>query len=523
MKRFLLALASSFLLFPAISSADYLQPVSYPDGSRYSCSTAPIKVYPGQNLNLLRFVATCPNAKKISGSGPASPEGSGYITRFAPGMVELLRGGKTRTPRVDDLHLHHAVWLKGGSQPYFAVGEEKTIVSLPEGYGVPVNASDTWGFNYMIHSLRATSGRKVRVLWQIDWVPAAASLKDTRVRWLDVAGAPQVYPVFDAERKFDLDADGKFVFPDDASSPSHEEHDKISPSREWTIGEDTTLVFAAGHLHPGGLYNDLWVQRGSEVRNIFRSDAHFFSPQTAVSWDISMEATPRSWRVNLQAGDRVFTDVTYDVSKASWYEAMGIVPLAFSQGHDPSGVDPFAGNVSPDGVLTHGRLKENIDINAGGATGLTSPARLKIGKRYPARVSIRSFLYSPGGFSAQRGFPASMMRPPLVSSPLEFKNYDALAAMTQEEQAWHTITSCKLPCTRGSGIGYPLADGRFDSGQLGYGQTNLSGLFSGSYGYLNGEVTTASSTWQTPDLAKGTYAYFCRIHPFMRGSFKVAN
>ena len=29
-------------------------------------------------------------------------------------------------------------------------------------------------------------------------------------------------------------------------------------------------------------------------------------------------------------------------------------------------------------------------------------------------------------------------------------------------------------------------------------------------------------TWQTPkNLPVGTYTYFCRIHPFMRGAFRV--
>ena len=38
---------------------------------------------------------------------------------------------------------------------------------------------------------------------------------------------------------------------------------------------------------------------------------------------------------------------------------------------------------------------------------------------------------------------------------------------------FHTITACKAPCNRGSGIGFPLANGRglFDSGELGYGPT----------------------------------------------------
>lgn len=523
MRKTLLLLTLA-LAFPSLAQAeDYLQPVSYPETTTYSCRTSPILVYPGQNLNLLRLVSTCPNASKVSGPGPSQPSGSGYITSFAPSMVEILPGGRETTPSVTDLHLHHAVWLKNYSSPYFAVGEEKTIVSLPEGYGIPASASESWAFNYMIHSLRASEGRRVAVTWEIDWVPQAErTLKTAFVRWLDVAGAPQVYPVFDAERKFDVNGDGKFVFPDDASAEGHEENSKISGERQWTVPSDTTLVFAAGHVHPGGLWNDLFVERGGNVVKLFRSKTHFFSEPTAVSWDIAMEATPRDWIINLSAGDRVFTSATYDVSRASWFEGMGIIPLAFAAGHSPSGIDPFSEPPPADsGVLTHGRLPENIDTGAGAALGLPSPARLRTGRKYPKQISMRSFLYAPGGFSASRRFPVSLMRPPLVRTPLLFRNFDALAAMTQEQQVWHTVTSCRQPCNKDSGVSYPLADGRFDSGQMGFGINNISPAFSGGYGYLNGNVTTGSSTWRTPKLSKGNYSYFCRIHPFMRGSFRV--
>ena len=33
---------------------------------------------------------------------------------------------------------------------------------------------------------------------------------------------------------------------------------------------------------------------------------------------------------------------------------------------------------------------------------------------------------------------------------------------------------------------------------------------------------TGALEWTTPDdLDPGTYTYFCRIHPFMRGAFRV--
>ena len=68
--------------------------------------------------------------------------------------------------------------------------------------------------------------------------------------------------------------------------------------------------------------------------------------------------------------------------------------------------------------------------------------------------------------------------------------------------------SCKAPCNQSTGIAYPLADGLviFDSGQLGNA----------------GPPTAGRTTWSIPtNLPAGTYTYFCRIHPMMRGAFRV--
>ena len=167
--------------------------------------------------------------------------------------------------------------------------------------------------------------------------------------------------------------------------------------------------------------------------------------------------------------------------------------------------------------FTHGQLPENIDDNAGKDLGLKNPAKLKSGKLIKSRsLNIKSFLFQGGGYSAYPDFPASAMRPGLIrpGQQLTFVNQDALPGTPDAVQAWHSVTSCKLPCNKGSGIGYPLADGRFDSGQLGFGTAR--------YPNRNEEVTTGSNQWTAPKLGRGTYAYFCRIHPFMRGSFRVA-
>ena len=69
------------------------------------------------------------------------------------------------------------------------------------------------------------------------------------------------------------------------------------------------------------------------------------------------------------------------------------------------------------------------------------------------------------------------------------------------------MTSCQNPCGLNTGISYPLANGAgdFDSGQLGI-----------------GDPGNGSLDWSTPEgLKPGIYTYYCRIHPFMRGVFRV--
>ena len=76
---------------------------------------------------------------------------------------------------------------------------------------------------------------------------------------------------------------------------------------------------------------------------------------------------------------------------------------------------------------------------------------------------------------------------------------------------FHTVTACRAPCNKSVGIAYPLADGAvdFDSGELGFGPQGFT-------------AAANVDRWSTPtDLPAGTYTYFCRVHPFMRGAFRV--
>jgi plastocyanin len=255
-----------------------------------------------------------------------------------------------------------------------------------------------------------------------------------------------------------------------------------------------------------------------------------------------MTVSKPSWRVAIRKGDVLSTNATYDTTRASWYESMGIMVVGITDGPQ-GGVDPFAEPADTRGVLSHGRLPENIEPEAVGEPnpGLANPIRLRRGP-YVDRVEIRNFAFGQGDLSRRgtAGRPASVRQ----GEQLTFVNSDSPLAYR-----FHTITACKAPCNRTGGIRYPLADGPtvFDSGQLGFGPVmNTSGIFQGGAqgtpitavtgpivnrarcaktgGVLDlvGTGCMGRTTWKTPrTLTPGTYAYFCRIHPFMRGAFRV--
>jgi plastocyanin len=171
------------------------------------------------------------------------------------------------------------------------------------------------------------------------------------------------------------------------------------------------------------------------------------------------------------------------------------------------GADPFQQAVDTPGVLTHGHLPEN-DHHGGGPFDFPDARSLADGAR-TASVAVRGYLYGRGDLSAT----SRNGRPPVVHAggTLTFKNLDATRAISARRSAYHTITACRAPCNRGTGIAYPRADAavQFDSGELGFGPAGAT-------------PAANRNTWKTPkNLKPGTYTYFCRIHPFMRGAFRV--
>jgi plastocyanin len=442
-------------------------------------SYGPLDIKPGQNI-----IET--NPYRIP-----QPEEDGWVVGFRPNLK--LANGKV--PPVDVLHLHHGVWATANRfdatappfpERFIAAGEEKTALELPAGYGYRYDANDRWYLNYMIHNLTAKPF-KVSITYDVDFVPAtspkAATMKDVHPIWLDVENG-KIYPVFDALKG--SGTDGKYTYPDDDPNARR--------VNSYTLPNDGVLVKTFGHLHPGGLYDTFSVARGDRTKTIFTSKAKYYEPAGAVSWDVSMGTTPDDWDVAVKAGDTLSISTTYDTRKASWYESMGLGVVWMYDG--PGGHDPFTQKIDQRGVLTHGHLPEN-DNHGGTATNLADPRETASGP-LETTIPIGSFEYGAGDLGAKGKIPTVN-----EGQSITFDNFDA-----GDQNVWHSITACKAPCTASTGIAYPLADAdvQFDSGQLG----------------SAGAPTSGSETWSTPaDLAPGTYTYFCRVHPFMRGAFRV--
>jgi plastocyanin len=446
----------------------------------------PFQVVPGQNEIGNRIFAE-------------KPQVDGWITRIRPDLIYT----NGRVPGVDVIHLHHGVWLNlsrqdatsGGVFPerFFAAGEEKTILTLPKGYGYQYRASDSWLLNHMIHNLTPVP-TEVYMVYEIDFIPstspAARGLRPVRPVWMDVENGSG-YPVFDVRKG--AGSRGRFTYPSDARRA----YAGRERANEWEVDRGGVLVATAGHLHPGGLRNDLYVRRRGRRAHLFRSKAQYFEPAGAVSWDVAMTATPKDWRVRLKPGDVLSTTATYDSSRAAWWESMGIMVAYMADGGP--GRNPFKQRVNFPGRPTHGHLREN-DNHGGGRARLPNPVRLRDGVTVDGPLDVLGFKFTLGDLS----LPGAAGRPPVVrrGQSITFRNVDDPKAV------YHSITSCKPPCNRATGIAYPIADGpvQFESGTLGSAVP----------------PTTGRLEWQTPrNLDRGTYTYFCRIHPFMRGAFRV--
>jgi len=517
---------------------------------RLKFAFGPIVVKPGQNDVLVQPITI------------EKPAYDGYLVRFKPDLVRV----DGSVPPIEEVHLHHGTWLNilspyAGTVPFAASGEEKTIADIPRGYGFPIAGTDTWQMLYMVHNLRPNPD-VVWITYDIDYIPKAVAegtlnLKPAYPVWLDVRQGSG-YPVMNVQRGFPqapavpangpgtctwplencaaFDPWGGQTYHQGGTQTSYSNNDWQLPADGQSLGKigafhGGTLIGLGGHLHPGGLFDTIELVRNGEAKKVFVSEAKYWDGKTN-SWDMSMTVTgyPR-WAIKVNPGDILRINATYDTTIQSTYENMGIAigllaPDDANGSTVPGALDPFAtcvqfndsttdiASCGPAGVIclkgepTHGHLAEANNKGGPDGSALSSSSDNPI-----QQVSIAAFQFLGGdqGTTGPTGMP-----PVKPGQTLNFVNLDAAADI------YHTVTSCKYPCNGATGIAYPLGNGAsdlgslvdFDSNELGYGPPVIG-------------PAKNSITWGLPVTAENgfqvghTYTYFCRIHPFMRGAFKV--
>ncbi len=342
-----------------------------------------------------------------------------------------------------------------------------------------------------------------------------------------------------------------------------------------------TLVGIGGHLHPGGLRVEVDMVRcldgagaevapvgsgistwsgkkcgpgtSEDVRRVFTSDAVYFDRDGGrpLSWDFSMTVAGLPWwKVNLKNSHMLRIRSIHETEMASWYEGMGIAvayvwpgKLAGADAFDPStrivndvpaaqcraeivSTFPFPADangaplICARGNITHGPLPEAGNLGDRGMTEWQPAADLPV----TDTIHMGGFTYAPGDLATAEtaGLPAVKR-----TAPLTFVNEDAAANI------FHTATACAYPCNGAYTLSYPRAD-------FGYGKASLAPP--GEKPYVQWDSANlgvvpdplgigpskGAATWtMTPaqyGLGAGDIAtYFCRIHPAMRGAFRVVD
>lgn len=465
----------------------------------------------------------------------------GYAVGFEPSVVGV--DGEPLSSHV--IHIHHAhwYWLDPERADYhrwiYGTGEERTQGSfLPRArhdprfgkglrYGVELKQGDRLGFLSMLHN-KSAEAQTVYLRVRIEYVYGTHdSIADAK-KW----DFHNLFPTL-VGSTFNVPRTGSiYNFPVDATEdtigPHSNYHNPIGGTKVVPgVGQvvkvpfSGTVVAAAGHMHPGG--REVVVSNLGSADNPCPDDGDEFPGVTAVrsrniprggvfgSEEFQMGVTQDGWRMYVNKGDRLVVNGVYDGRRFGFPDAMSYFGFYTDTTEKPApsqactvellndataSRDEVARTVTNQKWMMHHPLETCTDCDerqgapeAGPATNL---------------VHIAGFQYLPGN-GGMEGQPAG---PPVVQKgdELTFVNEDYAVAAVR-----HSVTSCRAPCNGEYVANYPLWDGEFHSGALGY-------MWEETYVNARSEPTW---TLDTSELEPGWHTYFCQLHPWMRGSFIV--
>jgi plastocyanin len=464
------------------------------------------------------------------------PVAEGFVLSIEP---RLRYASDLSAPGHQHAHIHHAHWLRvdpgnkqdmytgGLTQWLWGTGDEETRADArrqsdaePGGpvYGGYTRPGHVEPVIYMIHNKTSQPMNAYIVLDVVFAHGSEAQLEQATGR--DYRSPIGV--IFG--RTFDV--------PRVAGGPGEFETARDDPRGpiEWTSTLTGTIVGTGGHLHPGG--KAVTIENLGPAPNpcprtrfskyggttLFRSEAvHRTAP---LSEDFQMTIPRGGWRAPVRKGDRLRISGAYENRDHAWYAVMSHAGVYVDVEQPPRGrCKPYLvgregrkafHRKAPD--LTKGVLNRDWrgapDAVCGSGAGHSAhhdggPCERPEPDTGPGLdtsvVTIENFAYTPGGrgLSGALGAPARVKR----GQSLTFVNAD------QGADIRHTVTTCPWPCNGPYVSNYPTADGRWDSGTLGWDLVD------------GGSPIPFART--PSDLPVGKYAYFCRTHPFMRGAFEV--
>ena len=514
--------------------------------SKYNFWFGPYTIPPGHDLNRIDVDV---------------PVANGLVTWAEPHVV---RASDLVEPSHQEMHLHHSHWfaVDPGNQEdtyfghnaewIFGNGDEETRADFElrsaakhhgPVYGQYISAEDPQLMIYMVHN-KTAQAQVVYVTLKVHFIHGTLEELNALDRrpYHDVRGV-LFGRTYDVPRK----KHGRGVYEtarDDPDGPI-----------EWTSTVNGTIIGTGGHLHPGGMR--VVVENYGSKEDPCRDDGRGYGGTTllasdavfrnaAYSEDFQMEVSDPRWRAPIHKGDRIRISGTYENAKHSWYEVMthegmyidtkqkpkrGCRPYLLGQSRKPPrgeklrkvrGVPKlrFKSNTAPPTGRRHGWIdpaegvvnrkwgEEHDKFCGKGWDGPPCERPLREeqasgGLPNTAGVHIADFLYAPGdrALSGPAGAPVQVEK----GTSLTFVNEDAGLGIR------HTVTTCAWPCNGPYVANYPLADGVWDSGILSLGLDPIDEQI--------GAPRLSASTPRT--LPVGKYAYFCRIHPWMRGAFEV--
>jgi polyvinyl alcohol dehydrogenase (cytochrome) len=462
------------------------------------------------------------------------PTQNGFLIALEP---EMRRVQDLSSPMHTEAHIHHAHWFgfdpQNGEDRYFnqlgpgthewvfGNGDEETRADFrrrtaaePNGpvYGNFIPAGRNQTVIYMLHN-KTNQPMEVWIVLDVVWEHGTKQqLEEVRKREYHDVNGMLMGRTFNVPRE--KDGDGVWENIRDQKTADGKER-----PIEFVAPRDGTIIGTGGHLHPGG--TDVIMENYGSAENPCPADkrgrgyggtlllhSDIINRNAPLSEDYQTEVTHPAWRAPLRKGDRIRISGVYANKDHAYYYAMTHAGYYFDYAQPPKGrckpyiVGPAKKKVKDPtaGVPNRPWTMEDEYCGWGDKPACEKDEEKPAEDRFARQntVHVANFQYLPGDRSSGLGGSIPSVK---QGEQITFVNDDQFANIR------HTITTCPWPCNGKYVANYPHADGAWDSDTLGY--DPIDG------GTPNPQAKTPA------DLAPGLYTYFCRIHPWMRGAFRI--